>query len=109
MNTRITNLESELKPNMQESAPFEQVTVTTTASTLETLGVTFDDLTKVIEITFEGVVRYTDQANASATAPTAAIGHVTASGDRRLFSLARARNLKFYASSVKINISKLTV
>lgn len=109
MNNRITNLEHHLAPNMAETAPFEQATVTTTASTLATLGVTIEDSTKYVEITFEGVVRYTEQASSGATAPTAAIGHFTAAGERRIFSAARARNLKFYGSSVVINISKLTV
>lgn len=110
MNTTVTNLDHCLKVSRQETAPFQQVTVTTTASTLADLGVTLDELrTKVVEITFEGVVRYTDQAATSPVAPTAAIGHYTAAGDRRLFDVARAKNLKFYGSSVKINVTKLTI
>jgi hypothetical protein len=115
MNARITNQIQNLKPALQADDVFQQVSVSnSTAATLATLNVTLPEGVKVLHLTANAAIRYTEQtlSGSAAVAPTATVGHLLeAHGAGVFMSVERARNCKFIAEggsgAALLNITKL--
>jgi len=114
MNTRVTNQYHTLKPQMAATDVFQQVSVSNaTAQTLATLGVTILDTAKVLHLSADGDIRFTEQTvNGTAVAPTALIGHLLRGlSDGIYMDADRARAIKLISAgsgAVTLNITKLT-
>ena len=114
MNVRNTNDTHQLWPTLSAADVFQQVEVdNTTAKTLATLNVTLPQQVKVLHLTANAAIRYTEQTlDGTPVAPTATVGHqLGVAGNGVFMSVARAASCKFIAeggAAAKLNITKLT-